>query len=141
MTDAPAPAWPDESKPGVPLEPERTGPHWIEDKSLNHVVAVTWCHVMEQYHDMAQTIEPRGAAKWWRYLGPCHTPAEVAALVAQVRREAIEEAARVAKRVQEQALECSREPGLIAVIRREFQAQARGAKDAHDAILALAVKP
>lgn len=72
--------WPDPERPGVPANPERTGPHFIEDLALSHVACVVWCHVMEQYHDMAQTMTPKGAAKFWRYLGPCLLPAEVAAL-------------------------------------------------------------
>jgi hypothetical protein len=78
-------SWPDNTRPGVPQNPERTGPHWIEDRALNHVACVVWCHVMEQYHDMAQTMTPKGAAKFWTYLGPCMTPDEVAAAVAAAR--------------------------------------------------------
>lgn len=80
---------------GRPQNPKRTAPHWIEDKALNHVACVVWCHVMEQWHDMALTMPPKGAAKFWRYLGPCLLPAEVEAQVAAAAL-AMREAAKLA---------------------------------------------
>ena len=142
---------------GRPENPERTTAHWIEDKSLKHVCCVVWCHVMQQWHDMAVQMPPRGAAKWWRYLGPCLTPQEVAEREAiaehnalhsaeasareqAAREKALRECVEIAKKVRQAGNECAREPDLIANIRREYLAQARGAEDVEEAILALIEK-
>jgi hypothetical protein len=85
MTDAPN-GWPDPSKPGVPLHPERDGWHWLarnaDDAWPFYWVSGTesgWCAEDGCNVDCADT-EPEFMAHYWpRYLGPCHTPAEVAA--------------------------------------------------------------
>lgn len=76
--------WPDAARPGVPMNPERTGPHWLKtdegDLFVGHWDAQDqmWFACDESDH----------------YLGPCHTPAEVAALVEAARREAVEACAK-----------------------------------------------
>ena len=91
--------WP--GKPGVPLNPERDGWHWLVCPLKHDVFPRFWRAAGE-----AQNC--RWAAKWlysrndWNpkectYLGPALTPAEVEARVAQARRDALEEAALVAE--------------------------------------------
>jgi hypothetical protein len=94
--------WPDASKPGVPLNPERDGAHVLDagpDRTgkRRRIVALwnagSW-HLGTDYSVLA-----RDAANWgWRYVGPCHTPAEVAALIEAARREEREACAKVAER-------------------------------------------
>jgi hypothetical protein len=90
--------WPDPSKPGVPLHPERDGWHWLarnaDDAWPFYWVSGTesgWCAEDGCNVDCADT-EPEFMAHYWpRYLGPCLTPVEVAAreaAAAQVMREA-----------------------------------------------------
>jgi hypothetical protein len=90
--------WPDPARPGVPLNPERDGWHWLVCPLKHDVFPRFWRAAGE-----AQNC--RWAAKWlysrndWNpkectYLGPALTPAEVEARVAQARRDALEEAAR-----------------------------------------------
>jgi len=81
---------------GVPLHPERDGWHWLHERySWARPEPVLWC-------SMPQVWRGRGlasAAKQQevRYIGPCLTPAEVAAREAAARREGIEAAAEIAK--------------------------------------------
>jgi hypothetical protein len=102
MTDAPAPAWPDESKPGVPLNPHKHGAHWLQRKpGSGGLEAWAWdpdadgcgTEYSGAWQEGDGDGQPEDIARWFIYLGPCHTPAEVAALVAQARRAAFEEAA------------------------------------------------
>jgi hypothetical protein len=77
MTDTTPGCWPDASKPGVPMNPERTAPHWFRTPE-GHDVIVWWhCEATSMWWD-----RPVQAMRL-TYLGPCHTPAEVAALKAE----------------------------------------------------------
>ena len=120
--------WPD--KPGVPLNPERYGWHWLQ-WTPNVGAPCYWTGekwLDEEWGTRAATC---------RYLGPCPTPADVAALAqerdAAVRRGMLH-ACDIACDVMQRAAKCAREPDLIPNIRREFLAQARGVEDAIDAI-------
>jgi len=89
--------WPDPARPGVPLNPERDGWHWLEwmdycgTKPTGIIDQFKW--ERDGYWDRTTH---RSARYWacWRYLGPCLTPAEVDARFKEARRDALEEAAR-----------------------------------------------
>ncbi len=79
--------WPDPARPGVPMNPERDGWHWLVCPLKHDVFPRFWRAAGE-----AQNC--RWTAKWlysrndWNpkectYLGQCLTPAEVDARVAQ----------------------------------------------------------
>jgi len=93
MTNDPN-GWP--GKPGVPLNPEKTGWHWLSGvlerpaafEWLAHKQA--WLFHRAQPEDQAMAPPAFGS---WTYLGPALTPAEVDARVSEARREALEEAA------------------------------------------------
>jgi hypothetical protein len=207
MTDA-LNFWPDPACPGVPLNPERDGWHWLDNNSPQKLAAY-WRAAHHEWMTVKHenNVSPHYAAKYrWRYLGPCLTPAEVAAALAaqamamrdacaaivdahaaaakrcseegdviyriraeflansyaitqaaddvrvtplpdtsalaaalaEAKREGMREAAGIAVAVRQRANDCAREPGLIANIRREYLAQARGAEDVQEAILAAA---
>jgi hypothetical protein len=83
--------WPDASKPGYPISPGRKGAHVLDvepDRTgKRRRIAALWAHgrwlLGADYYVLA-----RDAANWgWQYVGPCYTPAEVAALVEAARRE------------------------------------------------------
>lgn len=88
--------WPDAARPGVPLNPERDGWHWLQAPEGQPwcwfwMVASgkgAWCD------DDTGDFEPPEAVAEMRYIGPCLTPSDVAAREAQARREALEEALR-----------------------------------------------
>ena len=89
MSDA---SWPDPQRLGVPLHPEREAPHWVQDE-LGSVILARWFinHSIEgpvwAWESFDGYTPANVAAEMWHYLGPCHTPAEVAALIEAARRE------------------------------------------------------
>jgi hypothetical protein len=99
--------WPGE--PGVPLNPERDGWHWVKPKTSpkggiqlfdeSAPRPMPWNIVSPLSHEPAWNgvMEPKHADNAWQYIGPCFTPAEVVARVAQARRDALEEAALAAE--------------------------------------------
>jgi len=92
MSDTTPGGWPDASKPGVPMHPERDGVHWLQITSPEDsvMIAATWEAGLWSYPSVDQDYAPEELARLGdavRYIGPCHTPAEVAALVAAARRE------------------------------------------------------
>ncbi len=86
MTDPNPGGWPDAARPGYPKDPERTGPHALRDASGLTCILLWqspwwisgWGHIARK---------PSEAALTFSYLGPCHTPAEVAAQVEAARRD------------------------------------------------------
>jgi hypothetical protein len=86
-TSAEATGWPDASKPGVPMNPERDGWHWLEVRGLP-ARPHFWRHKVLQpdgsgpvglWLDLHDGRSAASMATTHLYLGPCFTPAEVAA--------------------------------------------------------------
>lgn len=97
MTDAQG--WPDPETPGVPLNPERDGWHWLQHRIESKPVPHVWVAEIEAWSSGA-AYSPEGVVELgWRYLGPCLTPAEVTALVVAARREEREACASEADKV------------------------------------------
>ena len=83
--------WPGE--PGVPLNPERDGWHWISLLGgKDNAQVIEWFSDAMRWDETDWTTDDFKLHT--RYLGPCLTPAEVDARVKQARRDALEEAAR-----------------------------------------------
>lgn len=102
--------WPDASKPGVPLNPERDGWHFLHHPEDLRPVPTPWDAAHAAWCSGGMH-SPRGVIDLgYRYLGPCQTPAEVAALVAAARREGAE-AMREAAAVRVARLPASRYEG------------------------------
>jgi hypothetical protein len=109
--------WP--GKPGVPMNPERDGWHWIFLLGgKDNAQVIEWLGPEIGWDETDWTTEDFGLHA--RYLGPALTPAEVdarleqsneawrdvitnesAKIIAKARREALEEAARAAKKAGE----------------------------------------
>ncbi len=95
MTDDPH-GWPDPARPGVPMNPERDGWHWVQWPNGGRPQCEWW-----RDNDMGGG---KGWAEWrngyiaaqYRYLGPCLTPAEVAAREAAAAEAMREEARKAA---------------------------------------------
>ena len=92
--------WPDPARPGVPLNPEREGWHWVQraDKGFvpsPRIILWTddWTSGQFSWDAIGYSDDERKLGRDFRYLGPVLTPAEVEARVQQARRDAMEEAA------------------------------------------------
>jgi hypothetical protein len=78
--------WPDPEKPGVPLNPERSGFHWIGGWN-GAFFMVEWdseCGLYGSVDSGGSVLGP--AAQSWTYDGPVLTPAEAATLRAENAR-------------------------------------------------------
>lgn len=72
--------WPDPDAPGVPLNPERDGWHWIVGWSDKLFVA-EWDSDQQDYVWFDGGDDPSGMVEnGWTYAGPVLTPAEADAL-------------------------------------------------------------
>lgn len=85
----PVNGWPE--RPGVPLNPERDGWHWVQAPHAKPEI-VLWLSRTERWLGHGYKVRPPTLInRGYRYLGPCLTPAEVAAQVAaavEAEREA-----------------------------------------------------
>jgi hypothetical protein len=77
MTDPTPGGWPDAARPGYPKDPELDRWHWMLVAEGGPPVAVLW---HKQMWHMGYIGMPAWVFANARYIGPCHTPAEVAAL-------------------------------------------------------------
>ena len=108
--------WPDETRPGVPLNPERDGWHeigWRDAPHLTETFVVRWSPDWPRLRTESeppcpgylfggmegQFLSPRGAARHYRYIGPAFTSAEAQSQLAAARREGAEEMREKAARV------------------------------------------
>ena len=89
--------WP--GKPGVPLNPERDGWHWVKTghglslwRWEENSESIMWDYGWETADGLLSAAN-FAAMEPCIYLGPCLTPAEVEARVKEARRDALEEAA------------------------------------------------
>jgi hypothetical protein len=97
--------WADQ--PGVPLNPELNRFHWLLRKGEQWPEAWRWdpdadgcgTEYSGAWAESEGDGQPEGMAKWYRYLGPCFTPAEVDARVAQAKRDALEECIEACKSI------------------------------------------
>ena len=81
---------------GRPQNPERDGWHWLQRVDDGWRVCRWWSAEIAGWVD-GITLSPSTVVEYGvHYLGPCRTPAEVAACVKAARREGIEAAAQLA---------------------------------------------
>lgn len=80
---------------GRPLNPERDGWHWLRSKITGASYVEKWCADEANWRSGPALNYMHLAAE---YLGPCHTPTEVAAQVEAARREEREACAEVVLR-------------------------------------------
>lgn len=78
MTDQNAGGWPDPTRPGVPLNPERDGAHRLRHMHADQEWDVLWL-CGGTWLDGSGSFSIPHAAAFYTYLGPCLTPAEIAA--------------------------------------------------------------
>ncbi len=74
--------WPDPARPGVPLNPDRDGWHWLSSRGFS---ALHWWDADHQlWPQTNRDMTPGLAAHYHHYLGPVLTPQEAAALRARL---------------------------------------------------------
>jgi hypothetical protein len=97
MTDDTPGGWPDAARPGYPLNPERDGWHWVmmREGVPFRPRACFWDASRPGWAVPGSAKLREDAGPEWRYLAPCHTPAEVSAQVEAARREEREACARI----------------------------------------------
>lgn len=86
-------SWPDPEKPGVPLNPEQDGRHWLFDPENSKSYPEIWVAEMQAWA-VGDAWTPRMVTEMGlHYLGPVLTPAEADALRAENARlrDALEE--------------------------------------------------
>ncbi len=98
--------WPDPARPGLPLNPDVDGWHWLEAAQdgapIGHREVMFWFAGSGFYSVNSVPVTNASIRAGWHYLGPCLTPAEVAA-----RAAAAAEAVRAA------AAECADKAGRL----------------------------
>jgi len=78
--------WPDPDKPGVPLNPEKDGIHWLFSEEQIKYHPVNWVAEINAW-EVGSAWTPKMMAKTsLYYLGPVLTPAEAATLRAENAR-------------------------------------------------------
>lgn len=119
--------WPDAERPGVPINPEQDGWHFLHHPEDLRPVPTPWDSEHAAWCSSGMH-SPQGVMDLgYNYLGPCLTPAEVAALVEEARREGAaeereacaawhEDAARHAEKNKQPAL-CAHHYAIAAAIR------------------------
>lgn len=91
--------WPDPDKPGVPLNPERDGWHWLRHPEDLHPVMMGWLSGSQGW-SFGRRHSPKGIVDMgYQYLGSTLLPSEVAAQIEQARREGAEAMREAAARV------------------------------------------
>ena len=148
--------WPGE--PGVPLNPDWDGWHWIKpkispkggiqliDESASR--PMPWNIVSPLSHKPAWNgvMEPKHAANAWQYIGPVLTPAEVDARLSEARRVALGECISIcnavahANRVEYPAKWKDRPEGIPHDWQQAWETCAETAEDIAAAIRALGEK-
>jgi hypothetical protein len=108
--------WPDPQRPGVPMNPERDGAHMLRRKGTDRLRQFFWSAGTDW-----DAMTPVRAAYDFCYEGACLTPAEIAARVAEARREGMREAA------EEVDCGCPERAAVLSRLRDVGQRFARGA--------------
>jgi hypothetical protein len=81
--------WP--AKPGVPLNPERDGAHWLKGYTED---ACMWQDEGWYIPGYSHKLDAETVASRYSYLGPALTPAEVEARIATARKDGMKDAAK-----------------------------------------------
>ena len=87
-------SWPDPARPGVPLNPERDGWHWIATSP--YCTCARWVVHNAGQWSMGALCFPAGVFASTGYLGPCPTPEELAAMLREEWARGMNDAARIA---------------------------------------------
>jgi hypothetical protein len=104
--------WP--GKPGVPLNPEKEGPHWLRYEHDGYVEVSAFLWERDGYWVKSRHVHYSEWPGRWTYLGPALTPAEVDARIATARKDALAEI----KQDTDELIEQGRQDGVEQAARR-----------------------
>jgi hypothetical protein len=94
-------SWPDPERPGVPLNPEKDGWHWLKE-SGDDPTPYYWCPGFNNWHLRGDDDygggwkTPEFTSRYYSYVGPCLTPVEVFEFASSVAMRERERCARIA---------------------------------------------
>jgi hypothetical protein len=80
-------SWPDPDRPGVPLNPERDGWHWLGHPGTTCRRPFGWDAIHQAWHNYGLNKPDAMARFGYYYICPCLTPSEVAAREAAAAQE------------------------------------------------------
>lgn len=83
---------------GVPQNPERDGWHWIHCIDLDFSAPTAWSRLRQSWMTSNQTLTPKEVCLEGEYLGPCLSPAEVAAAIRDAEVKGMMRAAEIAEK-------------------------------------------
>jgi hypothetical protein len=131
--------WPDPARPGVPLNPERDGWHWVQriDKGFvpnPRIILWTddWSSGQFFWDAVGYQADEQKLGRDFRYLGPALTPAEADARVSEARRDVLEEAA--------QFVETHTYVTTNSALKHKLVPYARAKRGLHHATIAAAIR-
>ncbi|AKR49758.1 hypothetical protein [Acetobacter pasteurianus] len=85
--------WPDPKRPGVPMFPDHSARHVLENKKRRSLKLVLWDHEQEHYCTEIGWVTPEQMnAMDWEYYAPCLTPTQINGMLAAEREQCAEEA-------------------------------------------------
>ena len=91
--------WPDPTRPGVPMFPERDGWHIVvfmgSEQPMRWRASTPFPHWLAMSGKMLDVIE-LGRTRFSGYIGPCLTPAQIAELLAGERERCVDVCNRLA---------------------------------------------
>lgn len=78
--------WPDPKRPGVPMFPDHSARHVLENKKRRSLKLVLWDHEQEHYCTEIGWVTPEQMnAMDWEYYAPCLTPTQINEMLAAER--------------------------------------------------------
>lgn len=78
--------WPNPERPGVPMFPNITARHVLENKRRRSLNLVLWDHKQDHYCTGIGYVTPlEMVGIGWEYYGPCLTPMQIAEMLAGER--------------------------------------------------------
>lgn len=98
--------WPDPEHTGVPMFPDITARHVLENKRRRLLKLVFWDHEQEHYCTEAGFLTPMNVvALGWEYHGPCLTPTQISEMLVAERERCVETLQKVSEGYRKNAQE------------------------------------
>lgn len=80
--------WPNPERPGVPMFPERDGPHAIRYMDAKHAI-LFWNSTERKWISQSHSISPKNLRLLCAYIGPVLTPTQISEMLASERERCV----------------------------------------------------